>query len=147
LGTAVYKRPESVLVLVYTTAGEVLMLRRHEPADFWQSVTGSLRWGESAAEAAARELREETGLAHRGLRDCGRSRRFPIIEPWARRYAPEARENTEHLFALACEGRQPVRLNPDEHAEYRWLSADEAAALASSYTNRDAILEIVPRNS
>ena len=31
------------------------MLRRHEPADFWQSVTGSLRWGESAAEAAARE--------------------------------------------------------------------------------------------
>jgi len=56
------KRPESVLVVVYTRAGEVLMLRRTSPRGFWQSVTGSLEWGELPAHAAARELYEETGL-------------------------------------------------------------------------------------
>ena len=58
-----YKRPESVLVVVYTATGKVLLLRV-QPPYFWQSVTGSLRWGEREPRAAAaRELREETGLA------------------------------------------------------------------------------------
>ncbi|MGW8310783.1 MAG: NUDIX domain-containing protein, partial [Thiogranum sp.] len=43
-----YKRPESVLVVIYTASGEVLMLERQQPAGYWQSVTGSLEWGEDA---------------------------------------------------------------------------------------------------
>jgi dATP pyrophosphohydrolase len=144
---ATYKRPESVLVVVYSADAKVLMLRRREPADFWQSVTGSLRWGESPAEAAARELREETGIEPAGLRDCERRNRFPIVPPWTERYAPQARENLEHVFALRCERAEPVRLNPREHVEHRWLPAGEAAALASSHTNGDAIRDIVMRNS
>jgi len=31
-------------MVIYTTAGEVLLLKRREPPDFWQSVTGSLHW-------------------------------------------------------------------------------------------------------
>ena len=58
-----YKRPESVLVVIHTERGEVLQLRRREPADFWQSVTGSLHAGETPLQAAIREVREETGLA------------------------------------------------------------------------------------
>ena len=54
-----HKRPESVLVLVYTEASEVLMLRRTYPSDFWQSVTGSLEWGEKPYDTAVRELWEE----------------------------------------------------------------------------------------
>ena len=73
-----YKRPFSVLVVVHTRSGEVLLLRRRDPPDFWQSVTGSLREGESPAEAAARELAEETGIAHAGLVDCGITHRFPM---------------------------------------------------------------------
>ena len=61
-GRAAYKRPESVLVVVLTWPGEFLLLRRSEPAGFWQSVTGSLEAGEGARLAAVRELREETGL-------------------------------------------------------------------------------------
>jgi len=131
-------------VLVYTRAGEVLLLRRCEPADFWQSVTGSLREGESAAEAAVRELAEETGLVAAGLRDTGETRTFPIVPPWSARYAPGVTVNTEHLFLLELAERQPITLSPHEHGEFRWLGAEEAAAKASSWTNREAILAHVP---
>jgi dATP pyrophosphohydrolase len=130
-------------VLVYTWAGEVLMLRRRSPANFWQSVTGSLRWGESARLAAVRELFEETGLRAGGaLQDCHHRVRFPIVGSWRTRYAPTVRENTEHWFRLCLSSRRHIRLNHVEHSEYRWVPAGRAAALASSWTNRDAILRL-----
>lgn len=137
------KRPESVLVLVYTHAREVLMLRRTQPADFWQSVTGSLRWGETPKVAALRELAEETGIqAGSQLVDLHHLVSYPIIEPWRARYAPGSRMNREHWFAMQLTSRRLIRLNPDEHQAYRWLPQQQAARLATSRTNRDAILSI-----
>ena len=137
------KRPESVLVVVYTRAGEVLMLRRTRPAGFWQSVTGSLEWGESPRQAAERELFEETGLRSGGrLVDCRVQVRFPIVRAWRDRYAPNVRFNLEHRFRLQLPGRRLIRIDPDEHREYRWLPQPRAARLASSWTNRDAILQL-----
>ncbi len=136
-----FKRPESVLVIVRTLAGEVLMLRRRHPPYFWQSITGSLEWGESPVQAAERELYEETGLRFHGrLSDCRQMRRFPIIPPWRARYAPEARYNLEHWFQLLLPGRRTICLNAVEHLQHRWLPALQAARLATSWTNRDAIL-------
>ena len=130
--------------MVYTQAGEVLMLRRTRPVDFWQSVTGSLAWHESPRMAAERELREETGLAMKsGIVDCRHTERFPVIHPWRTRYAPGVHYNREHWFALCLPDRRTIRLNPAEHVEHRWLPFYRAAALASSWTNRDAILRIV----
>ncbi len=138
-----YKRPESVLVVVYTLAGEVLMLRRTLPRGFWQSVTGSLEWGESPRHAAARELYEETGLrAGNALVDCAQSSRFPIVRAWRARYAPYVHFNLEHRFQLQLPSRRLIRLNPDEHREYRWLPQPRAARLATSWTNRGAILQL-----
>ncbi|WP_177418639.1 dihydroneopterin triphosphate diphosphatase [endosymbiont of Lamellibrachia barhami] len=136
-----YKRPESVLVVVYTPAGEVLMLRRKSPDDFWQSVTGSLRWGESPLQAARRELYEETRLMEGcALIDLHHQVEFPIITPWRARYAPNARTNREHWFALPLNSRRIPHLNPTEHTAYRWLSTlEKGAQLATSWTNRDAI--------
>ena len=138
-----YKRPESVLVLVYTSLGDVLMLRRTRPTQFWQSVTGSLNWGESPRQAALRELYEETGLRPSHLlADCRRWVRFPIVEPWRRRYAPGTRTNLEHWFRLQLPDHRLVRLNPAEHTGMRWLPLDRAARLASSWSNRQAILSL-----
>jgi len=135
-----YKRPESVLVVIYTAEGEVLMLERQQPAGYWQSVTGSLEWGEVAPAAAVREVREETGLdVAQTLLDCGYSNRFEIIPAWRARYAPDVRVNTEHVFAVQYATRRAVHINPAEHVGYQWLPRDQAVARASSRTNREAI--------
>jgi dATP pyrophosphohydrolase len=138
-----WKRPESVLVVVYTVQGDVLLLRRRTPKDFWQSVTGSLKWDESPAHAARREVGEETGLGAQPT-DCRKKHRFPILPAWRARYAPDVSENTEHVFALVLPARHPVRINSHEHSQARWLPKSEAVVLATSWTNRDAILELVP---
>ena len=135
-----HRRPESVLVMVHTHDGEVLLLRRVDPPDFWQSVTGALLPGETPMEAARRELVEETGItASAPLVETGVVREFPIVGPWRARYAPGVTLNREHAFTLALPGRVPVRLAAGEHAEHAWLPAAQAAERVASWTNRDAI--------
>lgn len=138
-----YKRPESVLVVIYTEDNQVLMLERKQPIGYWQSVTGSLKVDEDAKAAACREVAEETGYESIDLIDTGVINHFPILPEWRSRYAPEVKENTEYVFALQVAKIFPVRLNPDEHISKDWLSREAAAQIASSWTNRDAILGIV----
>ncbi|WP_037374581.1 dihydroneopterin triphosphate diphosphatase [Sedimenticola selenatireducens] len=138
------KRPESVLVVIYTDQGEVLMLNRVRPKGFWQSVTGSLEWGETPRQAAERELYEETGLRHHGkLQDTRHTERFTILPAWRGRFAPSAHYNREHLFYFRLPSRRLIRLNPHEHGEMRWLPAAQAARKATSWTNRNAILRLL----
>lgn len=134
-----FKRPESVLVVVHTADGEVLLLRRADREDFWQSVTGSLEPGETPIEAARRELAEETGLDGSGIVDCHRRRRFPIAAEWRHRYAPEVTHNLEHEFRLGVGVRCRPRLDPAEHDDHVWLDIPDAAERATSWTNRAAI--------
>jgi dATP pyrophosphohydrolase len=138
-----FKRPESVLVVIYSKDGQVLMLERAAPGGFWQSVTGSLREGESALEAAQREVAEETGLVGE-IKETGLKNTFPIAPVWRDRYAPEVTRNHETVFALPLEQVCEVHLNPAEHSSQLWLPRGQAATLASSWTNRDAILALVP---
>lgn len=136
-----FKRPESVLVVVYTATGKVLLMRRKDKPGFWQSVTGSMRWDEHSPEITAqRELKEETGLSGaNGLHDWGKTYRFNIPPHWAQRYAPGTRENVEHFFSLELPDEAAITLNPDEHVEFAWFPFDEALVRVTSWTNREAI--------
>jgi dATP pyrophosphohydrolase len=134
-----FKRPESVLVVIYTRSRECLLLERTEPRGYWQSVTGSLRWDETAAECAAREVREETGLATDGLLDARRERAFPILPGFRHRYGPGVEVNLEHLWYLERPTIEPVRLAPSEHVGCEWLPIDAAIARVASWTNREAL--------
>ncbi len=138
--TRKYKRPESVLVVIYTEAGEVLLMERREPEGYWQSVTGSLEWDETPRDAALREVREETGLdVSEILVDCRQTTRFRILPAWRDRYAPDQEYNLEHLFLVQLPETVEISLNPDEHRQLRWFPARHAALKASSYTNQQAI--------
>lgn len=133
------RRPESVLVVVYTQAHEFLVLERVRPAGFWQSVTGSLEWDETPDQAARREVLEETGLPIAGLRDAKRSQRFPILPEWRAKFPAEVDSNLEHVWYLELPESVEITVNPAEHSRYEWLGFDAAIERVSSWTNRDAI--------
>lgn len=139
-----YKRPESVLVVIHTRTGKVLLLRRVDRPDFWQSVTGSLKWDETPMQAAVRELKEETGLDGRGrMRDWRKSYCFEILPGWSRRFAPGITHNIEHVFSLELMDETAVTLNPREHDEYCWMTAHGAAQQVWSWTNCAAIESLI----
>ena len=95
-----YSRPESVLVVVYTFDLDILLLKRLKPLNFWQSVTGTIRWDENPRQAAIREVREETGIVAKSIVDSEQQRKFRILPEWKERYHPEDKYNLEHLWYL-----------------------------------------------
>lgn len=143
-----WKIPESVLVVIHTAALDVLLIRRADAEDFWQSVTGSRDFeDEPLARTAAREVAEETGI------DCGEGTElasqlidwrlqniYEIYPRWRARYAPGVTHNTEHLFGLCLPGCITPRLAPREHNAWQWLPYQAAADACFSPSNAEAIL-------
>ncbi len=155
-----HKIPASVLVVIYTPALEVLLIRRADfgpvgqsPAhEFWQSVTGSKDSpSESFRETAIREVFEETGIdcgpgsgLEEALVDWHLENVYDIYPRWLHRYAPGVTRNTEHLFGLKVPAGTVVTLNPREHTASRWLPLHQAAHACYSSSNAEAIL-MLPR--
>ena len=147
-----FKIPQSVLVVIHTPALDVLLIRRADVADFWQSVTGSKDdVGDSYRQTAVREVLEETGIPcgpgtslGDALTDWQLENVYDIYPRWQHRYAAGVTRNTEHLFGLTVPADTAVRLNPREHTAYRWLPWREAAEACFSPSNAEAIL-MLPR--
>ena len=147
-----FKIPESVLVVIYTPALEVLLIRRADADEFWQSVTGSKdEVAETFEQTARREVLEETGIDCSAetvlaphLHDWQLENVYEIYPHWRFRYPPDVLFNTEHLFGLQVPADTPVRLNPREHTAWQWLPWQEAAERCFSPSNAEACL-LLPR--
>ncbi|MDR3367749.1 dihydroneopterin triphosphate diphosphatase [Rhodoferax sp.] len=145
---SVSKIPESVLVVIYTPALDVLLIKRADATEFWQSVTGSKdEIDETYEQAARREVFEETGIDCQSgsalethLHDWNLENVYEIYPQWRHRYATGVFFNTEHLFGLEVPSDTPVRLSPREHTHYQWLPYTRAADICFSPSNAEACL-------
>ena len=137
-----FRRPESVLIVIYTEGGEYLLLERRRPLGFWQSVTGSMEWGESADAAARREVIEETGITQGVLVNLQWTQVYEILPAFGKVYAPGVTLNLEHAFSLRLQNRVPVTMSEAEHVRFQWVPAAAAIETVSSSTNGTVIAEL-----
>ena len=123
-----------VTVFVTRTAGsEVLIVHRSpEQGGYWHVVAGGVEPGETVAEAAERELREETDLSAKpaaGVDVCEYV--DPLTdEPANRRnqYDPSVAEVEVTCFHVTAPDEWEPRLDW-EHDDHRWCAPGEAFAL------------------
>ncbi len=117
----------TVSVVPVGADGRVLLLRRSKArGGFWQQVTGRVETGESPAQAARRELLEETGADVR-VEPLGYRHAF-ALEPSLNRVRPGTLVIVEETaYAARLPAGFAARLS-DEHSEHTWATPAEAVA-------------------
>ena len=133
--------PREVAVFVHR-GGRLLVLHRVEE-DYWHGVAGALEHGETYAEAAARELREETGL-EATPNDLGLEQTYAITERERRLY-PEA---TAAVVIANFEVEAPPSWEPqlnEEHDRHEWAPPDVARGMMFWVETQEAIDVLAPR--
>lgn len=134
-------KPDAVAVVVLRAVqeasadAEVLLLRRASGAfaGAWTFVMGGVEEGESATDAARRELIEETGLAATQLYTAGELDAF---------YDP-VRDRIVHVpFFVAYLGAGDIALEVDVHDEHRWVTFAQAAELLEFAAQRRVLDEV-----
>jgi 8-oxo-dGTP pyrophosphatase MutT (NUDIX family) len=114
------KIPISVLVVIYKLNGDVLLIERADRNQFWQSVTGSLDAPDEAlAQAASREVFEETGLEVKIIEELG-SIHYEFSTPTA-----VISKTVHHFLMKQTGGTLTIDNDPDHEAvDIRWINID-----------------------
>ena len=109
--------PQPVAAAIVTSSRGVLIGRRNDRTPPWTFIAGEIEPGESPADAATREVKEETGLLVRVGREIGRR-----IHPATGRLMIYLTAEPEHGTDIFVGDRA-------ELAEVRWVDFDQASAL------------------
>jgi 8-oxo-dGTP pyrophosphatase MutT (NUDIX family) len=109
--------PVPVVAAIVTSARGVLIGHRHDGKPPWTFIAGKIEPGESPADAAVREVKEETGL---------RIRAGGII---GRRVHPRTGRPMVYMAARPTHGTDVFVGDEEELAEVRWVSLAEAEEL------------------
>ena len=106
-------RTKEVLIVVRRGSEFLVVHRSPENDAYWHQIAGGVEEGETFAEAAVRELREETGLE-------------ASVEALDAPFVYE----TVHVETFLVEASADWEPTLDwEHDDYRWLPREEAAEL------------------
>jgi lipoyl(octanoyl) transferase len=115
----------TISVVPVAADGRVLLLRRSEArGGFWQPVTGRIEPGESPAQAAQRELEEETGAASPVI-SLGYQHQFGVDPELLRPVRPGLHVADETAFGARLAEPFEVRLSA-EHAAFGWFPLADA---------------------
>ena len=117
------RQPGCAALAVVVREGKVLLVRRANPPDagLWGFPGGRIEWGETAAEAAARELAEETGVraapgpAFRALDALDRAADGTLLHHYV-------------LVAVLCRWIAGDGMPADDALDAAWFSLREIAA-------------------
>lgn len=109
--------PQPVVAAIVTSHRGVLIGRRVDGRPPWTFIAGEIEPGESPADAAVREVKEETGL------------RVAAGAVIGRRVHPKTGRTMVYMAAATASGTDAFVADEDELAEIRWVSLPEADEL------------------
>ena len=109
--------PPRVVAVVVTGPLGVLLVRRADDRPPWEFPGGTIEPGESPADAAVREVREETGCPIRPGRILGS------------RTHPASGQAITYVAAVPDQGTEVSAMGPGEVTEARWFTVREAVSL------------------
>ena len=143
--------PLQVLVLPFRRRADgriqYAIFRRSDFADdCWQGVAGGAEQGETAEEAAGREMSEEAGIpADTPLMPLDTVASVPASEFRDRDlWGPDLYVVTQRAFGVRLHDAQAIILSR-EHTEHRWVPYEEAARLLRWDSDRTALWELNER--
>ena len=114
------ERPVIVSAIVTSNRKVLISRRRHEPNLPWAFIGGEIEPGESPADAAVREVKEETGLRIEAGKEIGR-RIHPVTARWI-----------VYIEASPKGGTDAFVGDTEELAEVRWVTPAEADKLTGN---------------
>jgi lipoyl(octanoyl) transferase len=122
-------RTHEVAIVVHRGRSFLVVLRAPERGGYWHLPSGGVEEGESAEQAAGRELEEETGL------------RAPLVPIGLELgyETEEGRMRVDAFSARAPEGWEPEL--DEEHVEHRWCPLEQALATLAYPEARRAVRE------
>jgi 8-oxo-dGTP diphosphatase len=113
--------PEVIVSAIVTSGRKVLISRRRNEPDLpWAFIGGKISPGESPADAAVREVKEETGLRIAAGKEIGR-RLHPVTSRWVVYIAATPQGGTDAFVG-----------DTEELAEVRWVTPAEADKLTGN---------------
>jgi len=142
------RRRASARLLIFDPAGRVLLFRFVFKSgalagdDFWATPGGEVEEGETFAQAALRELAEETGIRRDAIGPQIAQREFALqIESGETVWADE------RYFVVMAAGQSLSRdgwtsLERDVMSEHRWWSVEELAATGETFFPENLVVLI-----
>jgi 8-oxo-dGTP diphosphatase len=120
---AIFQPKFDVVSCFIENNGRFLLLKRSldkPQGGTWGMPAGKVSEGESLKQATIREIKEEIGLVI-GENDLAKPVKMYVKYP--------EYDYVYYVYSLSVENELKINLNPVEHTEHKWVSAEEALTM------------------